>query len=133
MAQRAAPRAAAARAKIDLLIANDTHLESLEARSVDDPPRTLRRIRSVLKESGKLIVLEHVRSPIERVARVQNSIAPFWERITGDCRLNRDTGTELARAGFNISGLRLCRFSRFFPVQDLLIGAIAPSAARSPR
>jgi ubiquinone/menaquinone biosynthesis C-methylase UbiE len=136
MAGRIRPKLRRARAKIDVRIGDDSALDRIAERSIDavvttlvlctvpDPALTLRRIKRVLRPTGKLIVLEHVRSP-GTMGKVQDVIAPVWRAIGDGCNLNRDTKTVLAQAGFDVQDLHTTRITRIPPIQYLLSGAAA--------
>jgi SAM-dependent methyltransferase len=133
MAGRIAPKLKRSRANIDVRIDDDSALDRVAEHSIDavvatlvlcmvpDPPVTLRRIKRVLKPAGKLIVLEHVRSP-GTMGKVQDVIAPAWRAIGDGCNLNRDTKTSIAAAGFDVHDLQTRRITRIPPVQYLLYG-----------
>jgi ubiquinone/menaquinone biosynthesis C-methylase UbiE len=69
--------------------------------SVDEPAAVLAEARRVLKPSGKLVLLEHVRGE-GRTARWQERLTPLHRRIGGNCHLNRDTRAAVAAAGFDV-------------------------------
>lgn len=139
MAGRARRRARSAAARIEVRIADDTFLAGIAPHSVDAvvfplslctidaPSRALEQARRVLKGSGQLVVLEHVRSE-GRVGRFQDAVAPLWKGAAGGCRLNRRTRDAIAEAGFAVDALRTRRISRFFFIQELLYGSAPPAA-----
>lgn len=59
-------------------------------------------MRRVLKPGGKLLFCEHGRSPDVSVARWQDRINPYWNKIAGGCNVNRDIPKLIKDAGFNI-------------------------------
>lgn len=61
--------------------------------------RALSEARRVLRPSGCLVVLEHVRGE-GRLARWQDRVTPLWSRVNAGCHLGRDTGAAIERAGF---------------------------------
>jgi ubiquinone/menaquinone biosynthesis C-methylase UbiE len=140
MAARARRRAADASATIQLRVADDRWLDTLPAGSVDavvfplvlctvhDVAVTLARAHRVLHSSGKIVVLEHVRSA-GTLGRVQDAMTPAWRIIAGGCHLNRDTAATVAAAGFDIRHLQERRFPWFSPVQRLVAGAAYPRQA----
>ena len=69
--------------------------------SVTGPDRALAEARRVLRPSGRLIVLEHVRGDAG-LARWQDRVTPLWSRVAAGCHLGRDTGTAIERAGFSL-------------------------------
>jgi len=74
--------------------------------SIPEPDRALREVRRVLKESGRLIFVEHGHSPDPRVAKAQDLLTPFWKRIGGGCHLNREIAELITAAGFQIIELK---------------------------
>ena len=81
----------------------DFVISSLVFCSVDDPARGLEEIHRVLAPGGELRMLEHVRAPSPRVARLQDRLTPAWCWMTGGCRLNRDTFAMVQAAGFDVT------------------------------
>ena len=72
--------------------------------SVEDQADVLAEAGRVLRPGGKLVVLEHVLGE-GGTARWQNRFTPLHKRLAGNCHLNRDTRTALARAGFDVAGV----------------------------
>lgn len=68
--------------------------------TVRDPAATLARLKRLLKPSGRLVVLEHVRAKNEFGAMAQNLFNPVWRHLAEGCQLNRDTHTAITNAGF---------------------------------
>lgn len=80
----------------------DTVTSGLVFCSVADPLRGLAEVRRVLAPGGELRMLEHVRHHRPSLARLQDLLQPAWTRFAGGCRPNRDTETNVERAGFVI-------------------------------
>jgi ubiquinone/menaquinone biosynthesis C-methylase UbiE len=80
----------------------DTVVSSLVFCSVEDPAQGLREIRRVLREGGRLQMLEHVRSNRPFRAKFQDRIQPLWTYVSGGCRPNRETEAAVEAAGFRI-------------------------------
>jgi ubiquinone/menaquinone biosynthesis C-methylase UbiE len=74
--------------------------------SIPDPLKALHQIRRVLKPTGKLIFIEHGRSPDLGVAAWQERLNPVWKRIGGGCNLNRKIDALLSTAGLQIEEMR---------------------------
>ncbi len=81
----------------------DFVISSLVFCSVDDPARGLAEIHRVLTPGGELRMLEHVRAPSPRTARLQDRLTPAWCWMTGGCRLNRETFSLVQATGFEVT------------------------------
>ena len=71
--------------------------------SIPNPPLALQQMRRVLKASGRMIYIEHGRSPDTGVTAWQDWLTPAWRRIGGGCHLNRKVDDLIRAAGFHIS------------------------------
>lgn len=80
----------------------DTVVVSLLFCSVKDPLKGMREVRRVLRPSGKMVFLEHVRPTNPRTASLFDHITPAWRRIASGCHLNRDTLRTIQNAGFTL-------------------------------
>lgn len=76
--------------------------------SIPDPREALEQMKRVLKPGGRLIFIEHGRSPHPGVAAWQDRLTPLWKLVSGGCHLNRKTDDLIKQAGFQISALRTC-------------------------
>jgi ubiquinone/menaquinone biosynthesis C-methylase UbiE len=75
--------------------------------SIPNPAKALEEMKRVLKASGKLIFVEHGRSPDSGVVAWQDRLTPMWKRIAGGCNLNRPIDALIRKGGFQISDLRI--------------------------
>ena len=82
----------------------DTVVSTLVLCGVDDPARSVREIRRVLKPGGRLLFLEHVRSDDPALARFQDRIN-WLNRLVVDCDCNRPTLATIEAAGFTVARL----------------------------
>jgi ubiquinone/menaquinone biosynthesis C-methylase UbiE len=116
--QMARRRAAAGSPKVEFLLQSaekplplwdasiDTVVMTWTLCSIPDPQKALEQMRRVLKPAGRLIFLEHGRSPDSGVAAWQDRLTPLWRRISGGCHLNRKIDELLIAAGFQIAELK---------------------------
>ncbi len=74
--------------------------------SIPNAAQALHEMRRVLKPNGRLIFLEHGRSPDASVVAWQDRLTPLWKRFTGGCHLNRKVDDLIAAAGFAITDLK---------------------------
>jgi ubiquinone/menaquinone biosynthesis C-methylase UbiE len=70
--------------------------------SVPDVTGALREIRRILRADGRLLFIEHGRSPDADVRRWQDRLTPLWKRVAGGCHLNRPVPELVTQAGFDI-------------------------------
>jgi hypothetical protein len=60
-------------------------------------------MKRVPKADGRLIFVEHGRSPDAGVTAWQDRITPIWKRIGGGCHLNRKIDDLIRTTGFQIT------------------------------
>ena len=73
--------------------------------TVDDPERSLREIRRVLRPGGRFRFLEHVRAPSPKLARWQDRLERPWGFVAGGCHPNRRTLETIEGAAFEVVDL----------------------------
>jgi ubiquinone/menaquinone biosynthesis C-methylase UbiE len=101
--------------------------------TVNDPARALAEIHRLLKPSGQLLFLEHVRADDGGLARWQDRLNGLQLRIGHGCNCNRRTLESVKSAGFSIAELDRDELRRAPPiVRPLVVGAASPSGAKSP-
>lgn len=79
----------------------DTVCAALVFCTIPDVPRALAEIARVLRQDGRLVLIEHVLSPNPIVARVQKLASPSQIRTIG-CHLDRTTAQTLVQHGYQI-------------------------------
>lgn len=111
-------RATATRARVEFLTQStedtlplpdatvDTVVMTWTLCSIADTSKALRQMKRVLRESGRLVFIEHGRSPDRSTADWQDRMTPIWKRIGGGCHLNRKIDELIAAAGFVIIELK---------------------------
>lgn len=99
----------------------DTVAVSLALCTMPDPEAALRELARVCRLAGRVVLLEHVRSPVLPVDFVQRLLSPLQERIIG-CHLARETVRTAREAGFTIESER-----------ERLFGVVRLVVARPPR
>jgi ubiquinone/menaquinone biosynthesis C-methylase UbiE len=93
--------------------------------TVDDQARALSEIHRVLKPSGQLVFLEHVRSDDPRLSRWQDRLHGVQLRVGHGCHCNRRTLENIERAGFSIAELEHDRIRKAPPIVRPLIAGVA--------
>ena len=76
--------------------------------SIPDPMKALAQMKRLLKPDGRMLFIEHGKSPDAGVARWQTRLTPVWRKIGGGCHLNRKIDDLLRAAGFEIQELKTC-------------------------
>ena len=87
-------------------VANSRHENDLEDKfdviisilvlcSVDNPVGVITDSHAMLKQGGRLALLEHRRSKSYFKLFIQYLFNPIWRLIKNDCRLNRDTYSDI--------------------------------------
>lgn len=80
----------------------DTVVSTLVFCSIPDPMAALLEVRRVLKEDGRLLLLEHVRGLNPITQRLTDWLHPAWFALQRSCHLNRETAVAVQSAGFQI-------------------------------
>jgi ubiquinone/menaquinone biosynthesis C-methylase UbiE len=80
----------------------DTVVTTWTLCTIPDAERALHEMGRVLRGNGRLIFVEHGRSPDPRVLRWQDRLTPVWRRVAGGCRLNRPIDQLIEASGFEI-------------------------------
>jgi ubiquinone/menaquinone biosynthesis C-methylase UbiE len=80
----------------------DTVVTTWTLCSIPDVSRALREMRRVLKPSGRLLFVEHGRSPDPNVVWWQDRLTPAWKCLSGGCHLNRAIRNLVEGAGFQV-------------------------------
>jgi ubiquinone/menaquinone biosynthesis C-methylase UbiE len=80
----------------------DTVVTTWTLCSIPDAHGALTEMRRVLKPGGRLLFVEHGRSPDPRVRWFQNNLTPVWRRIGGGCHLNRPIDALIREAGWKM-------------------------------
>ncbi|MFB9662463.1 class I SAM-dependent methyltransferase [Glycomyces mayteni] len=84
----------------------DAVVATLVLCSVEDQGRALAEIHRVLKPGGRLVLLEHVGSANRNIRALEYLFdVALWSHVFGGCHTSRDTGANLAAAGFDTAGL----------------------------
>ena len=104
----------------------DVAVATLVLCTISNPGGALGELRRVLRPSGQLRFLEHVRARTPGWQRFQDFLTPLWKRIGAGCHPNRDTVRAIERAGFRIEELHHCAHGPY-PVRPFARGvAVRP-------
>jgi ubiquinone/menaquinone biosynthesis C-methylase UbiE len=80
----------------------DTAVFTLVLCTVPDPKAALAEAARVLRPGGKLLFVEHVRSPEPKLARWQDRLERPWMFLGDGCHCNRDTVATIEGSPFTI-------------------------------
>ena len=96
----------------------DHVVSSLVFCSVTDQTLALSEIRRVLRPSGVLHMVEHIRPQIAPLALLAHRATPYWSQIAHNCHLDRPTVDTLRAAGWEVRILG--RFGVFVQIEARL-------------
>jgi len=94
--------------------------------TIPNVAQALGEMHRVLRPGGRLHFVEHGRSPNPRTARRQERVSPWWGKVAGGCRLDRDIPQLITAAGF-VTDVQTYRYS--FPE---LVGRTYEGTALKP-
>ncbi len=83
----------------------DTVLSTLSLCTIPDPVRALREMGRVCRPGGRILLLDHVRSRVPWIGRLQDRLTPGNVRRLG-CHLNRDSEALARAAGLEVRRVR---------------------------
>jgi ubiquinone/menaquinone biosynthesis C-methylase UbiE len=103
----------------------DSVVSTLVLCSVATPAAATGEIVRVLKPDGRLLYLEHVRSPDSGLARWQDRLERPWGWLGAGCHPNRDTVAELEAVGLETDSLVHDRMPKAPPIVRPVVRGIA--------
>jgi len=69
--------------------------------SVSSVEDVLRDMYRVLKTNGKVVFVEHGKSQVSLLSKIQSLANPLWSRCAGGCQLNRSYFSIFEKVGFD--------------------------------
>jgi SAM-dependent methyltransferase len=105
----------------------DVAVATLVLCTIVDQAAALSELRRVLRPSGRLLFIEHVRSDDPRLARWQDRWNPMQKRIAHGCNCNRTTLAGIEAAGFTLTDVERGSLPKAPKLQaPMVIGIAAP-------
>jgi ubiquinone/menaquinone biosynthesis C-methylase UbiE len=86
----------------------DTVVSQVVLCTVASPEAVAREMRRMLAPGGIVRCVEHGIASRPTMAWIQRALTPFWRRLFGGCRLDRDVVTPFLAAGLEPERLRRC-------------------------
>ncbi|MCH8345592.1 MAG: methyltransferase domain-containing protein [Chloroflexi bacterium] len=139
MLHRAVVRARRRGRKVDFVLADAQHMPFHERAfdaavatfvfcSVPDPVAGLEEMRRIVRDKGRVHLLEHVRAGNPVIGRLMDLLNPIAVRLTG-ANINRDTVANVRKAGVALEGVE----SRAFGIVKWIRGARSEGTAMQER
>ena len=110
----------------------DCAVSTLVLCTVADQPRALGELRRVLRDGGRLLFIEHVRSEDAGLARWQDRLNPLQRRVGHGCNCNRRTVQAIGAAGFSVTQVEHDELRKAPPIVRPLVVGVAEADARQP-
>lgn len=84
----------------------DSVVATLVFCTIPDVDKAVSEMKRVCKQDGKILLFEHVKMENRILAKLQDWLTPFWQKIGDGCCLNRDTISLFTSHGFNLIEVR---------------------------
>lgn len=104
----------------------DTVVSTLVLCTVDDPEKALREIARVLRPTGQLLFIEHVRSASHLLAASQDKLRAPWRSFAGGCHCDRATAELMRTCGFIVEAKSAVWHGMPPIVRPLAVGRATP-------
>jgi ubiquinone/menaquinone biosynthesis C-methylase UbiE len=106
----------------------DTVVATLVFCTIPHPDAALAEIGRVLRPTGRLLFLEHVRANDPRVAKWQDRLERPWGAFGRGCHPNRDTLATLSASSLEVTDVERGRMPKAPPiVRPLIVGEARPA------
>jgi SAM-dependent methyltransferase len=96
--------------------------------SVPNPVAGLEEVRRVVRDKGRIHLLEHVRAANPIIGRIMDLLNPIAVRLSG-ANINGETASNVAKAQVNIDSVE----SRGFGIVKVVRGSVSGSASQESK
>ncbi|WP_409294002.1 class I SAM-dependent methyltransferase [Peribacillus sp. SCS-26] len=80
----------------------DVVVATLVLCTIPNPVQSLKEMKRVCKDGGRILVFEHVKMDNAFLANIQKRLTPYWKKLCDGCCLDRDTEKMIKEVGFDI-------------------------------
>lgn len=99
----------------------DTAVFTLVLCTVPNPQAALDEVARILKPTGRMLFLEHVRAEDPKLARWQDRLEKPWRFIGDGCHCNRDTVATIESSALRLEGVEHSEFPKAPPIVKPLV------------
>lgn len=96
----------------------DTVIATLVFCTIPDPILALKEIQRVSKPGSTILFFEHVKMKQPVLAKTQDLLNPFWQKVCDGCQLNRNTLSTIINSGISLESVESLYAGLFLSIQS---------------